>query len=185
MVTGKQPFVMELARYAQLRSVDDQGEARFRPVLDGLFQRGIRDVPPYARRGAGLLQRGARFLRTDPPRGRRAGVQGLRHVLLEVRRGPLVGPKRCADNHGHEDDHLHRPPRAPQHAQPSQQGIHAASHSSAGGDGHCQGREVSEPPRPERFRRRAGVHCAVPRRGHHHDVGCSRGPSPTGQTLDR
>ena len=78
--------------------------------------------------------------------------------LLDVRRRPLVGPKRCADNHGHEDDHLHGPSRAPQHAQPAQQGIHAAGHSGAVAPWSLPNRrEISEPPRPERFRRRAGV----------------------------
>ena len=92
-----------------------------------------------------------------------------------LRRGPFVGQKRCADNHGHEDDHLHGPARAPNMRSLLNKVFTPRAIQAQTADGHRQGREVSEPPRPGRFRRRAGVHCAVPRRGHHHDVSvCQR-----------
>ena len=157
----------------------------FDPFSQDFFQGRLRDVPPDARRGAGLLQRGARLLRADPARRRRARVQGLRDVLVEVRCRPFVGQERRADDHGHEDDHLHGPARAPQHAQPAEQGVHSARHPGAEGDGDRQGREVPQPPRSGRVRRGAGVHGAVSRRGHHDDAGCPRGSGAAGPTLDR
>ena len=75
----------------------------------------------------------------------------------------------------HEVDHLHGSAGPPAHAQPAQQGLHAARHSIAARDGSRGDRQVPGRGRSRPLRRGAGLLRAVPGRGHHHGwPGCRR-----------
>ena len=89
-----------------------------------IYQRMRDEAPALLRRARGLL-------RADPARGRGRGVQGPRLVLV----GPRLRPGHGALRGGAaEVDHLHGPARPSPHAQPAQQGVHAARHPVAEGD---------------------------------------------------
>ena len=103
----------------------------FNPVVAGVLRQPVRDLQTDAGRSADLLRRGRGLLRADPARGRGGGVQGPRVVLVGARLRPgMVRSRRGSA----EVDHLHGSARAPAHAQPAQQGVHAAGHPVAARD---------------------------------------------------
>ena len=115
----------ERLRFAVEEETNDGHAAGLRPVLGGVLHRPIYDVSTDARRGAGLLQRGARLLRAHPSRGRGGRIQGPRDVFVGPRDRSGHGQEGQPARGGQVDD-LHGSPGASAHAQPGQQGLHAA-----------------------------------------------------------
>ena len=154
----------------------------FSPVSPEYFDEPLRGVPADARRRPAVLRRGRGLLRPDPARGRGRGVQGPRVVLVGARVRPRHGALRRG---AAEVDHLHGPPRSPAHAQPAQQGVHAAGDPVTAGNRRRAHRALPRQGRPGPLRRGAGLLRPVPRRGHHAHGRGARGLPPAGPALDR
>ena len=145
--------------------------------------RPVCDLPPAARRSAGLLQRAVRLLCAEPARRCRAGVQGLR----DLSRPPGCHPRGRSSRRSTAPavHHLDGSARPPADAQPGQQGVHAPSDHGAGSVVRDRVEHYLSGLDPAGFDVVADFSRAVPRRGHHNDAWCARGEPPAGAASTR
>ena len=105
-----------------------------RPLQHRLLRGPVGDLPLAARRGTGVLRRGARVLRGVPLRGLRRGPPRRRHLHLHPRRvarpAPQQGLRPLAGRPG--VDHHARSPDARPAAQAREPRLHAPPHRRVG-----------------------------------------------------